>query len=471
MTASNIQYFSDLGLSEPLMRAIKEHVYKTPTPIQKLAVPILLEGRDLIGCAQTGTGKTAAFAWPILQQLLKNPLNIAPKSARVLVLCPTRELANQIHEDFGAYGRYISFRRTAIYGGVNIQRQVKTMNRGVEVLVATPGRLLDLMNQGRVDLRTVRTLVFDEADRMLDMGFLPDIRRIVDQIPKGRQTLMFSATMSPAIEKLAKTLLRNPLRVAVAPPSTIADNVVQKLMLVERSEKTNTLIKLLNDGIYKAIVFTRTKHGANRLDAQLHKNGIKTVAIHGNKSQNQRAKALANFEQGHMQVLVATDVAARGLDIDDVSHVINYDMPDQPDSYIHRIGRTGRAGANGTSISFCASHERGLLRDIERMVGYRLEVSSETLEVGVDHPEYLPQDIKVLKKKKNYPDKNKKNRKKPPRKAHAKNTKDAAKGGGKDTQKRLRKNTAAPDRSSPKEARGRRRSKTSQVKGPGTVAG
>lgn len=364
--------FADLGLIEPLLRALTADGYTTPTPIQLQAIPALLEGRDLIGCAQTGTGKTAAFALPILQKLYKNPTAISSKCTRVLVLSPTRELATQIHESFGAYGRYLNIRRTSIFGGVNEAGQIRTMAKGVDVLVATPGRLLDLLNRGKICLDEVEAFVLDEADRMLDMGFIPDIRKIAAKLPDNRQTLMFSATMEAKIANLAKTLLQDAVRVDVAPQSTTADTVKQEILFVNRPEKFAKLKDMLENGIYKAIVFTRTKHGANKLDALLHKAGIKAVAIHGNKSQNARKRALAAFQAGHMQVLVATDVAARGLDIDDVTHVINYDMPDQPDAYVHRIGRTGRAGANGIAISLCDSAERGLLKDIERLIGRSL---------------------------------------------------------------------------------------------------
>jgi len=371
LTTTN-KTFADLGLIEPLQRALTADGYTTPTPIQQQAIPLLMEGKDLIGCAQTGTGKTAAFALPLLQRLYDNPKPASSKCTRILVLSPTRELAGQIHESFGSYGRFINMRRTTIFGGVSSQGQIRTMARGVDVLVATPGRLLDLINQGRVQLDEVEAFVLDEADRMLDMGFIPDIRKIAAKLPADRQTLLFSATMAPGIAKLANTLLKNPSRVDVAPESTTAETVEQKVMFVERPEKLPTLLNLLENGIYKAIVFTRTKHGANRLDAQLHKAGVKAVAIHGNKSQNARKKALELFQKGHMQVLVATDVAARGLDIDDVTHVINYDLPDQPDAYVHRIGRTGRAGADGIAISLCDSGERRLLRDIERLIGVSL---------------------------------------------------------------------------------------------------
>ncbi|MBT6089450.1 MAG: DEAD/DEAH box helicase [Rhodospirillaceae bacterium] len=372
LTSTPIETFADLALIEPLHRALIADGYKKPTPIQQQAIPILLEGRDMIGCAQTGTGKTAAFALPLLQSLYHEPKAVSTKCARILVLSPTRELAGQIHDSFGAYGRYINVRRTTIFGGVSSQGQIKAMARGVDVLVATPGRLLDLINQGRVCLDEVDAFVLDEADRMLDMGFIPDIRKIAAKLPTDRQTLLFSATMAPGVTKLANTLLRNPMRVDIAPESTTADTVKQEIMFVDRPAKVKTLLELLDNGIYKAIVFTRTKHGANRLDGQLHKGGVKAVAIHGNKSQNARKKALEAFQNGHLQVLVATDVAARGLDIDDVTHVINYDMPDQPDAYVHRIGRTGRAGNEGIAISLCDSSERHLLRDIERLIGKSL---------------------------------------------------------------------------------------------------
>jgi ATP-dependent RNA helicase RhlE len=369
--------FSALGLIKPLQKALAADGYIRPTPIQLQAIPALLEGHDLIGCAQTGTGKTAAFALPLLQHLFRNPKAPGTKCARVLVLSPTRELASQIHTSFGSYGRFLNIRRTAIYGGVNSFQQIKAMARGVDVLVATPGRLLDLINQRRVSLEEVEALVLDEADRMLDMGFINDIRKIAAMCPADRQTLMFSATMDPTIAKLAKALLHMPKRVDVAPQATTAENVEQHVLCMERPEKLPYVLDMLQNGgrfggVYKALIFTRTKHGANRLDAQLHKAGIKVTAIHGNKSQNQRKKALDTFRKGHLQVMVATDVAARGLDIDDITHVINYDIPTEPDSYVHRIGRTGRAGASGIAISLCDNSERGLLRDIERTIGNSL---------------------------------------------------------------------------------------------------
>ncbi len=369
--------FADLALIAPLQQALTDGGYTTPTPIQQQAIPALLNGRDLIGCAQTGTGKTAAYALPLLQRLYEKPAVVSSRCTRILVLSPTRELASQIHDSFGTYGRYLNLRRTVIFGGVKAAGQVKAMARGVDVVTATPGRLLDLLNQKRVYLDEVEVLVLDEADRMLDMGFIPDIRKIAAQLPTDRQTLMFSATMDPAIAKLANSLLRNAMRINVAPPATPADTVDQHVMFVERAAKTPALLDMLKNGgvhggIYKAIVFTRTKHGANRLDGQLHKGGVKAMAIHGNKSQNARKRALAAFQNGHLQVLVATDVAARGLDIDDVTHVINYDIPNEPEAYVHRIGRTGRAGANGIALSLCDGSERGLMRDIERTIGQSL---------------------------------------------------------------------------------------------------
>ena len=373
--------FSDLALIAPLQKALADGGYSTPTPIQQQAIPVLLDGRDLIGCAQTGTGKTAAFALPLLQRLYEKPAAVSSRCTRILVLSPTRELASQIHASFGTYGRFLNLRRTAIFGGVKTSGQIKAMARGVDVLTATPGRLLDLLNQKRVCLDEVEAVVLDEADRMLDMGFIHDIRKIAAHLPAERQTLMFSATMDPAIAKLAKSLLRDAVRIDVAPPSTPAETVDQRVMFVERASKSKALIDMLKNGgehggIYKAIVFTRTKHGANRLDGQLHKNGVKAMAIHGNKSQNARKRALAAFQNGHLQVLVATDVAARGLDIDDVTHVINYDIPNEPEAYVHRIGRTGRAGATGIALSLCDGSERGYLRDIERTIGQSLSGDS-----------------------------------------------------------------------------------------------
>ncbi len=376
LTSSEVQ-FSDLGLIEPLQRALSTDGYTTPTPIQRKAIPFLLDGRDIIGCAQTGTGKTAAFALPLLQHLFSKPVALTPKSARILVLSPTRELAGQIHAAFGSYARYLSVRRTCVFGGVKQAGQVKAMARGVDVLIATPGRLRDLINQGHITLDAVEAFVLDEADRMLDMGFIHDIRKIAAALPENRQTLMFSATMAPEIAKLAKSIQRDAVRIDVAPPATTASTVKQEILFVDRPQKTQTLLSILEANVYKAIVFTRTKHGANRLDGQLHKNGVKAMAIHGNKTQNARKRALSAFKDGHLQVLVATDVAARGLDIDDVTHVINYDMPTEPDAYVHRIGRTGRAGANGIAISLCDGSERGLLRSIERTIGQRLTDSPD----------------------------------------------------------------------------------------------
>jgi len=358
--------FSQLGLAEPLLRAIREQSYQSPTPIQAQAIPSILRGRDLLGCAQTGTGKTAAFALPLLQNLAGAERRRAP---RALIVSPTRELATQIVEDVRAYGRYLRLSAAVVFGGVSQSRQVAALERGVDVLVATPGRLLDLLRQGLVHLGDVSTLVLDEADRMLDMGFLPDVRRIIAALPAGRQTLLFSATMPTEIANLAAQLLRDPVRVAVAPPATTAETVHQKVFLVARDDKPALLLHLLGDAeLARVLVFTRTKHGADRLCRRLGQGAVEAVAIHGNKSQNARQRALEDFRRGDARVLVASDIAARGLDIDDITHVVNYDIPNEPETYVHRIGRTGRAGAAGEALSFCAQEERGFLRAIEKLV-------------------------------------------------------------------------------------------------------
>jgi len=362
--------FSDLGLIEPLYRAVAAEGYTQPTPIQMQAIPRLLAGRDVLGIAQTGTGKTAAFALPMLQILTENKRRPAPKSARALILTPTRELALQIAEDFSTYGRHVSLKRTVIHGGVSQNPQVAAIANGTDVLIATPGRLLDLINQRRVDLSGVEIFVLDEADRMLDMGFIRDVKKIVDRLPKDRQTLLFSATMPDAVAELVKGLLRTPHeRIEVTPPSTTVERIAQKVMFVSRDNKKNLLADLLKDGsISRAIVFTRTKHSANRVAEQLQKGGVAADAIHGNKSQNARQRSLASFKAGKVRVLVATDIAARGIDVDSVSHVINFEMPVEPESYVHRIGRTARAGSNGIAISFCDREEMSHLRAIERSI-------------------------------------------------------------------------------------------------------
>ncbi|MEO3433855.1 DEAD/DEAH box helicase [Inquilinus sp. CAU 1745] len=372
--------FADLALIEPIQRALAAEGYTTPTPIQAHAIPPLLEGRDLLGLAQTGTGKTAAFALPILQRLEASRRRPAPKSARVLVLTPTRELAVQIEESFRVYGRNLPVRRALIFGGVGQQPQVRAMSRGVDVLIATPGRLLDLIGQGHVQLDKVEMFVLDEADRMLDMGFINDIRKIVRTLPVRRQTLLFSATMPDAIADLAGGLLNEPVRVEVTPPSSTVDRIDQSVLFVEKNDKRSLLAEMLKDqSIERAIVFTRTKHGANRVAEHLEKLRITADAIHGNKSQGARQAAIANFRMGRTRVLVATDIAARGIDIDGITHVINFELPNIAESYVHRIGRTARAGANGVALSFCDQEERAYLRDIQKLIG-------KTIEVVEDHP-------------------------------------------------------------------------------------
>ncbi len=372
--------FDSLDLIDPLCRAVAEEKYTTPTPIQSQAIPHLLAGRDLLGCAQTGTGKTAAFALPILQHLAKNPKPRVRYGARVLVLTPTRELALQIAESFRVYGRHVKIKYAVVYGGASYNNQMRELGRGVDVLVATPGRLLDLEGQGHARLNGVEVLVLDEADRMLDMGFLPDIRRIVGSIPKKRQTMLFSATLPTEILKLSEQFLDNPLRVTVTPPSSTVEKIDQRVLFVERENKTALLHAMLEDeSLYRVLVFTRTKHGANRAVEKLRKSGVEAEALHGNKSQAARVQALDKFRSGKARVLVATDVAARGLDIDGISHVINYELPNEPESYVHRIGRTARAGALGVALSFCDEGERAYLRNIER-------VTNRVVEVHDSHP-------------------------------------------------------------------------------------
>ena len=366
--------FSELGLVEPLRRALDASSYVHPTPIQAQTIPQLLQGRDLLGCAQTGTGKTAAFALPILQQLLSQA-SPGPRKIRALILAPTRELAIQIDESFVAYAQFTGLRSTAIFGGVNQTRQTDVLARGVDVLVATPGRFLDLLGQGFISLSDIRFFVLDEADRMLDMGFINDIRRVLKVLPPQRQNMLFSATMPPAIAKLASSFLYEPIRVDVAPPSTTVERIDQQVMFVEQSLKRKYLVHLLNTlKVDRAMVFTRTKHGANRLVAQLEQAGISAAAIHGNKSQSARQKALEGFRDGSIPVLVATDIASRGIDVDGVSHVFNFDLPNEPESYVHRIGRTGRAGQSGSAISFCDHSEREYLRDIEKNIQRKVPI-------------------------------------------------------------------------------------------------
>lgn len=372
--------FADLNLAEPIQRALVEEGYTTPTPIQAGAIPHLLQGRDLLGLAQTGTGKTAAFALPILDYLLNNPRRAPAKGARVLVLAPTRELAAQIDDSFKTYGRHMKLRHAVIFGGVGQGRQVDAMRNGVDVLTAAPGRLLDLIGQGFIDLSGLEILVLDEADRMLDMGFIRDIRKIVALLPEKRQTLLFSATMPATIEDLAASLLRDPARVEVTPPASTVDRIRQAVMFVEsENKKAATLMLVDNPKVVRAVVFTLMKHEANKVAEFLNKNGITAEALHGNKSQGARERAMSGFRGGSIRVLVATDIAARGIDVDDVSHVFNYDLPNVPESYVHRIGRTARAGREGWAVSLCDPEQRAWLRDIEKTIG-------KPVTVVTDHP-------------------------------------------------------------------------------------
>jgi ATP-dependent RNA helicase RhlE len=367
--------FSQLALGEPLQRAVREAGYSTPTPIQVQAIPHLLQGRDLLGCAKTGTGKTAAFSLPILQRLADTPRRPAPRQPRVLVLAPTRELAAQVGESFVTYGAHLRVAVSVIYGGVGQGPQVSALVRGVDVLVACPGRLVDLMGQGHVRLDSVEMLVLDEADHMLDLGFLPDVKRILAAASRRKQTLLFSATMPPPIAKLAEGILRNPIKVVVTPPASTVELTTQHVMHLSRSEKASALTRILSDSaVERAIVFTRTKRGADRVAKRLNQDGVPAQAIHGNKSQNNRERTLDGFREGQLRVLVATDIAARGIDIDDISHVVNYELPNVPETYVHRIGRTGRAGASGVAISLCDEEEREFLRDIEKLTQRKLAV-------------------------------------------------------------------------------------------------
>ncbi|MBC7427574.1 MAG: DEAD/DEAH box helicase [Bacteriovorax sp.] len=370
-----IKTFAELNLIEPLKLALSEAGYTIPTPIQAEAIPTLLEGKDLLGCAQTGTGKTAAFALPILHRLVTIPNKAAPRHARVLVLTPTRELAIQVHESFVTYGKNLKLKYAVVFGGVGQSPQVRAIAPGVDVIVATPGRLMDLIEQGFIKLSALEVFVLDEADRMLDMGFIHDIKKVIKLLPAKRHNLFFSATMPPEIERLANSILVKPVRVEVTPISSTAELISQQVMLVDRENKRPLLKHVLEDKTLKrVIVFSRTKHGANKIVEYLGKNDIIAEAIHGNKSQSARQKALENFRAGTIRVLVATDIAARGIDIDDISHVINYDLPNESESYVHRIGRTARAGASGIAISFCDADEKAFLKDIEKLIGKSIPV-------------------------------------------------------------------------------------------------
>jgi ATP-dependent RNA helicase RhlE len=361
--------FQDFGLADPISRALKEENYHTPTPIQAQTIPLAITGRDVVGIAQTGTGKTAAFALPILHRILENRIKPQPKACRVLVLAPTRELAGQILDSFNAYGRHIRLTSALAIGGVPMGRQVRSIMQGVEVLVATPGRLLDLVQSNGLKLGQVEFLVLDEADRMLDMGFINDIRKIVSKVPVKRQTLFFSATMPKDIAELAEAMLRDPARVAVTPVASTVERITQRIIQVDHSAKPAVLVQIMKqEQVSRALIFTRTKHGADKVVKGLARAGITADAIHGNKSQNHRERVLAAFRTGEIRTLVATDIAARGIDVDGISHVVNFDLPNVPETYVHRIGRTARAGADGVAISLCAGEEMAYLRDIEKLI-------------------------------------------------------------------------------------------------------
>ncbi len=373
--------FNELNLIEPILRALNTEGYTTPTPIQEQSIPILLEGRDLLGCAQTGTGKTAAFAIPILQILHERKLaGSSNKGIKALILTPTRELAIQIDESFAAYGRHLNLKHLVIFGGVSQQPQTHALRNGIDILIATPGRLLDLVEQRYINLSQLEILVLDEADRMLDMGFIHDVKKIITKVPVKRQTLFFSATMPTEIAKLSNTILTNPAKVEVTPVSSTAETIQQAMYFVEKENKKHLLLHILKDkAIQSALVFTRTKHGADKVVKDLVRAGIGAEAIHGNKSQNARQRALTNFKSGHTRVLVATDIAARGIDVDNLSHVINFELPNVPETYVHRIGRTGRAGASGIAFSFCDMEEKEFLRDIQKLI-------SVSVPIVTDHP-------------------------------------------------------------------------------------
>lgn len=365
--------FKELNIIDPILRAVAESGYSVATPIQQKAIPHILRKSDIVGCAQTGTGKTAAFAIPILQLLHER--TPTKRVIRTLVLTPTRELAIQIFENFQAYGKHLPLSQLAIFGGVPQGKQVMQLRKGIDTLIATPGRLLDLLQQGHLDLSHIEILVLDEADRMLDMGFVHDVKRILAKLPSKRQTLFFSATMPVSIRKFADSILRNPIEVSVTPVSSTAQTVKQSVYFVEKGDKADLLINLLTDDtIRRSLVFTRTKHGADKLVKRLGKTGIGAAAIHGNKSQNARQKALEDFKSSRIRVLIATDIAARGIDIDQLPHVVNFELPNVPETYVHRIGRTGRAGMEGVAISFCDAEERTDLKNIQKLIGFNMHV-------------------------------------------------------------------------------------------------
>lgn len=376
--------FQSIELIEPIRQALSEEGYTTPTPIQSQAIPVILSGSDLLGVAQTGTGKTAAFAIPILQLLhQRQTFQRGKRAIKSLIVTPTRELAIQIDDSFGAYGRHVGLKHTVIFGGVKQGKQTDTLGQGVDILVATPGRLLDLINQRFITLRDVELFVLDEADRMLDMGFINDIKKIIALLPQKRQSLFFSATMPPEIQKLANSILRNPAKVEVTPASSTVDIIQQSVYFVEKGQKNALLLDILQDeNIETVLVFTRTKHGADKIVKVLVRYGIKAEAIHGNKAQNARQRALENFKNKTTRVLVATDIAARGIDVDELAYVLNFDLPNIPETYVHRIGRTGRAGAKGTAMSFCDSEERPYLKDIQKLIKKIIPVIEHKFDAG-----------------------------------------------------------------------------------------
>lgn len=380
--------FQNLNLTAPLLKALDSEGYTQPTPIQERAIPLILEKKDVLGCAQTGTGKTAAFAIPILQLLSEKPEDSNNrKNISALILTPTRELAIQIEESFNAYGKFLDLKHLVIFGGVPQKKQTDALRRGVDILVATPGRLLDLMDQKFVHLQHIKIFVLDEADRMLDMGFVHDVKKVIAKLPARRQSLFFSATMPSEIVSLADKILVNPSKVEVTPVSSTANTIQQAVYFVDKKNKKNLLLDLLqNESIMSALVFSRTKHGANKIAQDLNKNGITTEAIHGNKSQNARQLALSNFKAKKTRVLVATDIAARGIDVDSLSHVINYELPNIPETYVHRIGRTGRAGASGIALSFCDQEEKEFLKDIHKLIAKTIPVVSDHAFPMTDGP-------------------------------------------------------------------------------------
>ncbi|HEX2532427.1 MAG TPA: DEAD/DEAH box helicase [Chitinophagaceae bacterium] len=377
--------FEQLGLIAPILKALSKEGYTHPTPIQEQCIPDVLKGKDLLGCAQTGTGKTAAFALPILQLLYTDNRNSSGyKHTRALILTPTRELATQIEESFAAYGRHLGLKQDVIFGGVSQHNQTLSLRNGTDILIATPGRLLDLMNQGYIHLDHLEIFVLDEADRMLDMGFIRDVKKVIKELPEEKQTLFFSATMPPAIAELADSLLHDPVKVEVTPVSSTAEKIEQAVYFVHKKDKLSLLVHLLNEHkIKRTLVFTRTKHGADKVCKDLAKANIRSAAIHGNKAQTARQRALGDFKAGKLKVLVATDIAARGIDVDELTHVINYDLPNVPETYVHRIGRTGRAGLSGIALSFCDREERAFLKDIKKL-------TNQPIPVVAEHPFHVP---------------------------------------------------------------------------------